>query len=415
MALRHAAGLATRLVWRATAPRRPGCAAVPRCAAAAAAAPPGPLTCRAAVAFAPKEPLSLVDVEVAPPQKGEVRVKITHAALCHTDAYTLDGLDPEGKFPCVLGHEAAGVVESVGEGVTSVAVGDSVIPCYQAYCGECKFCMRPRINLCSSVRNWTGAGVMRNDDKTRFTYKGEPLYHFMGTSTFSEYTVLHEESVAKVDKAAPLDKVCLLGCGVATGWGAVENTAQMEPGSTVAVFGLGAVGLAVIEAAQRGGASRIIAIDINPDKFAAATEWGATECINPLDHDRPIQDVLVEMTDGGLDYTFEATGNTKVMRSALEACHKGWGESILIGVAEGGATIETRPFQLITGRVWRGTAFGGYKSRTQVPELAEKYMRGEVKLDEYITHRLKFDEINEAFDLLHKGECLRVVLDIGEE
>mmetsp|Transcript_14940 Transcript_14940/g.32113 ORF Transcript_14940/g.32113 Transcript_14940/m.32113 type:complete len:379 (-) Transcript_14940:165-1301(-) len=370
------------------------------------------ITCKAAVAFEACKPLSLVDVQVAPPQKGEVRVRITNVALCHTDQYTLEGLDPEGKFPCILGHEAAGVVESVGEGVTSVQPGDHVIPCYQAYCGDCKYCARPNINLCTSVRQWTGVGVMKNDNAPRFTYEGKPIYHFMGTSTFSEYTVLHEQSVALINKEAPLNRVCLLGCGVATGWGAVLNTAKVEEGATVAVFGMGAVGLACIEGAVMAKASRIIAVDINPAKFEAAEKWGATECLNPAALDKPIQAVIAQMTDGGVDYSFEATGNVEVMRAALECTARGWGVSTVIGVAAGGKEIATRPFQLITGRSWKGTAFGGYKSRTQVPELVEKYLKKEVKLDEYVTHEMKFDQINEAFELLHKGECLRVVLSL---
>jgi len=374
------------------------------------------ITCKAAVAFKPKQPLDLVEVQVAPPQAGEVRIKMVATALCHTDQYTLEGLDPEGKFPCILGHEAAGVVESVGEGVTSVKPGDHCIPCYQAYCGECKYCQRPRINLCTSVRSWTGNGIMKADDQPRFSYKGEPLYHFMGTSTFSEYTVVHEQSVAKINKEAPLNRVCLLGCGVATGWGAVENTAQVEAGSTVAVFGLGAVGLSVIEAAVLAKASKIIAVDINPEKQKAAMEWGATDFINPteLADGKTIQQVIVEMTEGGVDYSFEATGNVQVMRAALECAARGWGESIVMGVAAAGQEVSTRPFQMITGRSWKGTAFGGYKSIPQVPELVEKYMRKEVKLDEYVTHEMPFSSINEAFELLHEGKCLRVVLSFDE-
>eukprot|EP00238_Polyblepharides_amylifera_P011540 CAMPEP_0196580302 /NCGR_PEP_ID=MMETSP1081-20130531/28369_1 /TAXON_ID=36882 /ORGANISM="Pyramimonas amylifera, Strain CCMP720" /LENGTH=443 /DNA_ID=CAMNT_0041900139 /DNA_START=85 /DNA_END=1416 /DNA_ORIENTATION=+ len=369
------------------------------------------ITCKAAVAFAPNQKLDLVDVQVAPPQEGEVRVKIVATALCHTDQYTLEGLDPEGKFPCVLGHEAAGIVESVGKGVTSCKPGDHVVPCYQAYCGECKYCARPRINLCTSVRSWTGNGLMRADNGTRISHNGAPIFHFMGTSTFAEYTVLHEESVAVISKEAPLSRAALLGCGVATGWGAVFNTAQVEEGSTVAVFGLGAVGLAVIEAAVIAKASRIIAVDINPAKFDAAREWGATDCICPGDLNGPVQDKIVQMTDGGVDYAFEATGNVEVMRASLECAARGWGESILIGVAAGGQEIATRPFQLITGRTWKGTAFGGYKSRLQVPGLVDQYMAGELKLDEYVTHEMPFENFNEAFDLLHKGECLRVVLN----
>lgn len=369
-----------------------------------------PIDCKAAIAWDSKKKLEVTTVTVSPPGPGEVRVKIVATALCHTDAYTLDGLDPEGLFPCILGHEAAGVVESVGEGVTSVKPGDHVIPCYQAYCGDCKFCKHPESNLCISVRAFTGKGVMKSDGKPRFHKDGKPIYHFMGTSTFSEYTVVHEQSVALIDKQAPLEKVCLLGCGVSTGWGAVFNTAKVQPGTTVAVFGLGAVGLAVIEAAKRAGAARIIAVDINSSKFASAKEFGATECVNPRDYDKPIQQVLVEMTEWGCDYTFECIGNVQVMRAALESAHRGWGQSVIIGVAAAGQEISTRPFQLVTGRVWKGTAFGGYKSRVQVPELVHDYMDGKTLLDKYITHEMKFDEINEAFDLLHSGKCLRTVL-----
>ena len=328
-------------------------------------------------------------------------------------------MDPEGLFPCVLGHEAAGVVESVGEGVTSVKPGDAVIPCYQAYCADleaqpCKFCLHPKTNLCQAVRGWTGRGVMKADNKSRFTLAadGTPLLHFMGTSTFSEYTVVHEVSCAKVNPKAPLDKVCLLGCGVSTGWGAVLNTAKVQPGNTVAVFGLGAVGLACIEAAVEAKAGHIIAVDTNPDKFDVARRWGATDCVNPKDSSTPVQQVIVDLTDGGVDFSFECVGNVEVMRAALECCHKGWGESVIVGVAAAGQEIKTRPFQLVTGRVWRGTAFGGYKSRIAVPQLVEKYLSGATKLDEYVTHTMRFDQINEAFDLLHAGKCLRVVLTL---
>ncbi|GAB4822531.1 hypothetical protein N2152v2_009577 [Parachlorella kessleri] len=371
-----------------------------------------PIECKAAVAWEAKKPLEVCTVTVDPPQAGEVRIRIVATALCHTDSYTLDGHDPEGLFPCILGHEAAGVVESVGEGVSSVKPGDHVIPCYQAYCGDCIFCKHPRSNLCVSVRNFTGKGLMKADGEVRFHCQGKPIYHFMGTSTFSEYTVVHEVSVAKVEPEAPLDKICLLGCGVATGWGAVYNTAEVKLGSSVAVFGLGAVGLAVIEAAKRSGANPIFAVDVNPDKFELARKWGATDCLNPKDFDKPIQAVLVEKspTGYGIDYTFDCTGNVHVMRSALEAAHRGWGESVVIGVAAAGQEISTRPFQLVTGRSWKGTAFGGYKSRIQVPDLVNLYMKGETMLDDYITHNLPFDQINEAFDLLHSGKCLRAVL-----
>lgn len=370
----------------------------------------------AAVARAPKKnywenALQLENVFVAPPQEGEVRVKITHTALCHTDAYTLCGDDPEGKFPTILGHEAAGIVESVGPGVTEFAPGDHVVPCYQAYCGGCMFCKRPKINLCTSVRQYTGTGVMKADGKPRFTdANGEPIYHFMGTSTFAEYTVLHQESVAKIDKAAPLDKVCLLGCGVSTGWGAVWNTAEVTPGTSAAVFGIGAVGLSVIEGLKIAGASKIIAVDVLDKKLKLASEWGATDVINPTTLDKPVQQAIVEMTGFGVDYSFDCTGNVQVMRAALECSARGWGKSVVVGVAAAGQEISTRPFQLITGRHWMGTAFGGWKSKPQVPELVEKYQRGEVKLDEYITHTLKFDEINKALALMHEGDCLRCVL-----
>eukprot|EP00270_Netrium_digitus_P014742 TRINITY_DN507_c0_g1_i2.p1 TRINITY_DN507_c0_g1~~TRINITY_DN507_c0_g1_i2.p1 ORF type:complete len:400 (+),score=81.02 TRINITY_DN507_c0_g1_i2:52-1200(+) len=368
------------------------------------------IKCKAAVAWEAKKPLSVEEVEVAPPQAGEVRIRITHTALCHTDAYTLDGLDPEGLFPCILGHEAAGIVESVGEGVTGLEAGDHVIPCYQAECKECKFCKSGKTNLCGKVRPATGAGVMLNDRKTRFSVNGKPVYHFMGTSTFSEYTVVHDVSVAKINATAPLEKVCLLGCGIPTGLGAVWNTAKVEAGSNVAIFGLGTVGLAVAEGAKAAGALRIIGVDIDPTKFDRAREFGVTEFVNPKDYDKPVQQVIAELTDGGVDYSFECIGNVNVMRAALECCHKGWGTSVIIGVAGAGQEISTRPFQLVTGRVWKGTAFGGFKSRTDVPELVEKYLRKEVKVDEYITHSFPLEDINAAFELLHGGKCLRAVI-----
>lgn len=360
------------------------------------------IQCRAAVAWAPKEPLVIETIEVAPPKAGEVRIKVLATGVCHTDAYTLSGADPEGLFPVILGHEGGGIVESVGEGVTSLAVGDHVIPLYVPQCKECKFCKSPKTNLCQKIRVTQGQGHMP-DGTSRFTCKGKPLYHFMGTSTFSEYTVCAEISVCKVDPAAPLDKVCLLGCGISTGYGAVLNTANVEAGSTVGVWGLGAVGLACIMGAKARGASRIIGIDINPDKFAVAKEFGATECINPKDFgDKPIQSVLVDLTDGGFDYTFECIGLTSTMRAALEACHKGWGVSTIIGVAASGQEISTRPFQLVTGRVWKGSAFGGWKSRESVPALVDQYMNKEVKIDEFITHNVPLDQINHAFDLMHE-------------
>lgn len=364
---------------------------------------------RAAVAFAPGQPLEIVEIDVAPPRAGEVLVKILHTGVCHTDAFTLSGDDPEGVFPAVLGHEGGGVVVEVGEGVTSVAPGDHVIPLYTAECGECKFCRSGKTNLCQAVRATQGKGLMP-DGTTRFSYNGEPVYHYMGTSTFSEYTVVAEISLAKIDPAAPLEKMCLLGCGVTTGIGAVKNTAKVEPGATVAVFGLGAIGLAAVQGAAMAKAGRIVAIDLNPDKFALARRMGATDCVNPKDHDRPIQEVIVAMTDGGVDYSFECIGNVEVMRAALESCHKGWGESVIIGVAGAGQEIRTRPFQLVTGRVWRGSAFGGVKGRSELPGMVAQAMRGEIDIDPFITHELPLARINEAFDLLHEGKSIRTVI-----
>jgi S-(hydroxymethyl)glutathione dehydrogenase/alcohol dehydrogenase len=364
---------------------------------------------RAAVAFAPNEPLQIVEVDVAPPQAGEVLIRIVASGVCHTDAYTLSGQDSEGVFPCILGHEGGGVVEAVGEGVTSVKVGDHVIPLYTAECRECKFCKSGKTNLCSSVRTTQGKGLMP-DGTSRFSYNGEPVYHYMGCSTFSEYTVLPEVSVAVIPKEAPLEKVCLLGCGVTTGIGAVLNTAKVEAGSTVAIFGLGGIGLAAIIGAKMAGASRIIGIDINPAKESIARELGMHEFVNPQDHDKPIQEVIVDMTDGGVDYSFECIGNVQLMRAALECCHKGWGESTIIGVAPAGAEISTRPFQLVTGRVWRGSAFGGVKGRTELPSYVEKSQKGEIPLDSFITHTMGLEQINEAFELMHEGKSIRTVI-----
>ena len=364
---------------------------------------------RAAVAFGPGQPLEIVEIDVDGPKKGEVLVKITDTAVCHTDAYTLSGTDPEGVFPAILGHEGGGIVVEIGEGVTSVQPGDHVIPLYTPECGKCEYCISGKTNLCQAIRETQGKGLMP-DGTTRFSYKGEPIYHYMGTSTFSEYTVLSEISVAKVNQEAPLEKVCLLGCGVTTGIGAVSNAAKVAEGDTIAVFGLGAIGLAVIQGAVQAKAGRIIAIDTNPDKFALAKEMGATDFLNPKEYDRPIQEVIVEMTNGGVEYSFECIGNVDVMRSALECCHKGWGESVVIGVAGAGEEISTRPFQLVTGRVWRGSAFGGVKGRTELPGMVEKAMTGEIQLDPFITHTLPFEQINEAFDLLHEGKSIRTVL-----
>ncbi|CAH3192978.1 unnamed protein product, partial [Porites evermanni] len=370
-----------------------------------------PISCRAAVAWEAGKPLTIETVEVAPPKAGEVRIKIIATGVCHTDSHTLSGNDSEGKFPVILGHEGGGTVESVGEGVTRVKPGDHVIPLYIPQCGECKFCKSPKTNLCSTIRSTQGQGVMP-DGTSRFTCKGQTVYHFMGTSTFSEYTVVAEISVCKVDDNAPLEKVCLLGCGISTGYGAALNTAKVEAGSTTAVWGLGAVGLATVMGCKTAGASRIIGIDINPDKFPVAKEFGCTEFVNPKDHEKPIQQVLIEMTDGGLDYTFECIGNVKTMRAALEACHKGWGTSVIIGVAGAGQEISTRPFQLVTGRVWKGTAFGGWKSCDSVPKLVEDYLAGKLKVDEFITHTMPLDKISEAFDLMHAGKRFDHTVDV---
>jgi S-(hydroxymethyl)glutathione dehydrogenase / alcohol dehydrogenase len=364
---------------------------------------------RAAVALEAGKPLELVEIDVEGPRAGEVLVRIEATSVCHTDAYTLSGADPEGNFPAVLGHEGGGVVQEVGEGVTSVRPGDHVIPLYTAECGQCKFCLSGKTNLCGAVRATQGKGVMP-DGTSRFSLEGKMLHHYMGTSTFSEYTVLPEVSLAVVSKEAPLDKICLLGCGVTTGIGAVMNTAKVEPGSTVAVFGLGAIGLAVIQGAVMARAGRIIAIDVNPEKFTLAKQFGATDVVNPKEYGDPIQQVIVELTDGGVDYSFECIGNVNVMRSALECCHKGWGESVIIGVAGAGEEISTRPFQLVTGRVWKGSAFGGVKGRSELPGYVERYMNGEINIDDFITHEMPFEQINEAFELLHAGESIRSVL-----
>jgi len=369
------------------------------------------IKCKAAVAWGVND-LKIEDIEVAPPKAGEVRVKVVANALCHTDIYTLEGYDPEGLFPCILGHEAGAIVESIGEGVTSVAVGDHVIPCYTPECKEddCIFCQSSKTNLCPKIRATQGKGVMP-DGTSRFTCKGKEVFHFMGCSTFSEYTVLAEISCAKIDSEAPLDKVCPLACGVATGWGAVWNNSRVEAGSTVAVFGLGAVGLAVIQAAKLAGAKAIYGIDVNPKKKEIAESFGMTHFLNPKDHEAPMQEVIVKETKWGVDYSFDCTGNVGVMRTALECAHRGWGVSCIIGVAAAGKTIETRPFQLVTGRRWIGTAFGGWKSRTYVPQLVDRVMKGELTVDKFITHN--FDGIDswpKAIEALHTGDCLRAVV-----
>jgi S-(hydroxymethyl)glutathione dehydrogenase/alcohol dehydrogenase len=364
---------------------------------------------RAAVAWGAGKPLSIEEIEVDAPKAGEVLVKIVATGVCHTDAFTLSGKDPEGMFPVILGHEGGGIVQDVGTGVTSVRAGDHVIPLYTPECGECKFCRSGKTNLCQKIRATQGKGLMP-DGTTRFSHHGKPILHYMGTSTFSEYTVMPEIAVAKINPKAPLDKVCLLGCGITTGIGAVLNTAKVTPGSTVAVFGLGGIGLSVVQGAVMAGCSRIIAVDTNADKFSMARALGATDCINPKEHDGPVQQLIVDLTDGGVDYSFECIGNVNVMRSALESCHKGWGESVIIGVAGAGEEIRTRPFQLVTGRVWRGSAFGGVKGRSQLPGFVERYLHGEIKIDEMISEVLPLEDINKAFDLMHAGKVIRSVI-----
>jgi S-(hydroxymethyl)glutathione dehydrogenase/alcohol dehydrogenase len=361
------------------------------------------------VAWEAGQALAIEEIEVAGPKAGEVLVRIVATGVCHTDAYTLSGSDPEGAFPAILGHEGGGIVEEIGAGVASLKPGDHVIPLYTPECRECKFCKSGKTNLCQAIRATQGKGLMP-DGTSRFSLRGKSILHFMGTSTFSEYTVLPEIAVAKVSPTAPLEKVCLLGCGITTGIGAVLNTAKVEPGATVAVFGLGGVGLSVIQGAVIAKAGRILAVDVNPDKEAMARQLGATDFVNPKDYDRPIQEVIVDLTDGGVDYSFEAVGNVDLMRAALECCHKGWGESTIIGVAGAGQEIRTRPFQLVTGRVWRGSAFGGVRGRTELPGLVDQYMAGKIKVDEMITHTMGLDEINRAFDLMHAGESIRSVI-----
>ena len=364
---------------------------------------------KAAVAFEPGKPLSIETVQLAPPQEGEVLVEIKATGVCHTDAYTLSGKDPEGLFPAILGHEGAGVVVEVGKGVTSVKKGDRVIPLYTPECRQCAYCLSMKTNLCQAIRATQGKGVMP-DGTSRFSLDGKPLYHYMGTSTFANYTVLPEISVAKIREDAPFDKVCLIGCGVTTGLGAVINTAKVEPGANVVVFGLGGIGLSVIQGAKLVGASQIIGVDLNPDKRPLAEKYGMTHFVNPQEIDGDLVDYLVQLTDGGADYSFECIGNVKVMRQALECCHKGWGVSVIIGVAGAGEEISTRPFQLVTGRVWKGTAFGGARGRTDVPQIVDWFMEGKIDIDNLITHRMGIDEINKAFDLMHEGKSIRSVI-----
>ena len=363
---------------------------------------------RAAVAFGAAKPLQVVEVDLAGPRDGEVLVEVMATGICHTDAFTLSGADPEGAFPAILGHEGAGIVREVGAGVSSVRRGDHVIPLYTPECRECKFCLHPKTNLCGAIRETQGRGVMP-DGSSRFSLDGEPLLHYMGCSTFSNFTVLPEIAVARVREDAPFDKICYIGCGVTTGVGAVVYRARVEPGSRVVVFGLGGIGLNVIQGAALVGAGRIIGVDLNPGKVALAQQFGMTDFINPDEVDDVVA-AIIDMTDGGADYSFECIGNVDVMRQALECCHKGWGESHVIGVAGAGQEIATRPFQLVTGRSWHGVAFGGARGRTDVPTIVDWYMEGKLNIDDLITHTMPLDEINNAFDLMHAGESIRSVV-----
>jgi len=361
------------------------------------------------VAVAAGKTLEVMTVQLEGPKAFEVLVEIKATGICHTDAYTLDGLDSEGIFPSILGHEGAGIVREVGAGVTSVAVGDHVIPLYTPECRQCKSCLSRKTNLCAAIRATQGKGLMP-DGTSRFSYKGKPVAHYMGCSTFSNYTVLPEIALAKIRTDAPFDKACYVGCGVTTGVGAVVNTAKVEPGANVVVFGLGGIGLNVIQGAKLVGANMIIGVDINPAREEWGKKFGMTHFVNPKALKGDIVQHLVELTGGGADYTFDCTGNTDVMRQALESCHRGWGESIIIGVAEAGKEIATRPFQLVTGRVWKGTAFGGARGRTDVPKIVDWYMDKKIQIDPMITHTLPLERINEAFDLMHRGESIRSVV-----
>src|ERR1700712_5401826 len=363
---------------------------------------------RAAVAFEAKKPLEIVEVDLDGPRAGEVLVEIKATGICHTDAYTLDGLDSEGLFPSILGHEGAGIVREIGAGVTSVKSGDHVIPLYTPECRQCKSCLSRKTNLCTAIRGTQGKGLMP-DGTSRFPYKGQAVYHYMGCSTFSNYTVLPEIAVAKIRKDAPFDKSCYIGCGVTTGVGAVINTAKVRPGENIVVFGLGGIGLNVIQGARLAGAGRIVGVDVNPAKEEWGRRFGMTDFVNPRDVGNVVE-TLVNMLDGGADFSFDCTGNTEVMRQALECCHRGWGTSVVIGVAEAGKEISTRPFQLVTGRNWRGTAFGGAKGRTDVPKIVDWYMNGKIEIDPMITHVLTLEEINKGFELMHSGESIRSVV-----
>ena len=364
---------------------------------------------RAAVALQAGKPLSIETVDLEGPREGEVLVEIKATGICHTDEFTLSGADPEGIFPAILGHEGAGVVLEVGKGVTSVKKGDHVIPLYTPECRQCDYCTSGRTNLCQAIRETQGQGVMP-DGTSRFSLNGEKVFHYMGTSTFSNHTVMPEIAVAKVREDAPFEKICYIGCGVTTGIGAVINTAKVEPGDNVVVFGLGGIGLNVIQGARMVGADKIVGVDLNPGRKAMAEKFGMTHFVNPSEVEGDLVPYLVDLTDGGADHSFECIGNVNVMRQALECCHKGWGKSTIIGVAPAGAEIATRPFQLVTGRVWQGTAFGGAKGRTDVPKIVDWYMDGKINIDDLITHVMPLDEINNAFDLMHKGESIRSVV-----
>ena len=364
---------------------------------------------RAAVAHQAGKPLTIETIEVEGPREGEVLVEIKATGICHTDAFTLSGADPEGLFPSVLGHEGAGVVVDTGAGVTSVKKGDHVIPLYTPECRQCDYCTSGRTNLCQAIRETQGQGLMP-DETSRLSLNGDRLFHYMGTSTFSNYTVLPEIAVAKIREDAPFDKVCYIGCGVTTGIGAVINTAKVRPGSNVVVFGLGGIGLNVVQGARMVGANRIVGVDLNPEREVLARQFGMTDFVNPSELEGDLVAYLVELTGGGADYSFECIGNVEVMRQALECCHKGWGESIIIGVAPSGAEISTRPFQLVTGRVWRGTAFGGARGRTEVPQIVDWYMEGKINIDDLITHTMPLEDINSAFDLMHEGKSIRSVV-----
>ncbi|AVO39666.1 S-(hydroxymethyl)glutathione dehydrogenase/class III alcohol dehydrogenase [Pukyongiella litopenaei] len=365
---------------------------------------------RAAVAIEAGKPLEIMEVNLEGPKAGEVLVEIKATGICHTDEFTRSGADPEGLFPAILGHEGAGVVLECGPGVTSLEPGDHVIPLYTPECRECDYCLHPKTNLCQSIRETQGQGLMPDGTSRFSTLDGDPILHYMGCSTFANHTVMPEIALAKVRKDAPFDKICYIGCGVTTGIGAVINTAKVELGSRAIVFGLGGIGLNVIQGLRMAGADQIVGVDLNPDKVPMAEAFGMTDFVNPSEVEGDLVPYLVNLTKGGADYTFDATGNVGVMRTALEAAHKGWGESVIIGVAPAGAEISTRPFQLVTGRVWRGTAFGGARGRTDVPKIVDWYMDGKIEIDPMITHRLTLDEINTGFDLMHAGESIRSVV-----